>query len=96
MGPLPLYQHNCEYCVYLGNYQDRENTRFELYFCCQDPSSNKLIAHYGEGDNFTQCHAWLPAESEQLRTVIGGHAPCLLEAYYRAKARKLVKAKLLT
>lgn len=45
----PTYQHNCEACTYLGNFDGHD-----LYHCTQArlPSTRTLIARFGPGPDY--------------------------------------------
>lgn len=43
----PIYPHDCDNCIYLGNYKGKE----DLYFCPQEGMPT-VISRYGEGENY--------------------------------------------
>jgi hypothetical protein len=52
IATTPLYVHDCESCIFLGDYDD--GTReYDLYFCPTGGlHSNSVIARYGENEKY--------------------------------------------
>jgi hypothetical protein len=67
--PKPLYTHDCESCLYLGQYEDKD-----LYYC-SGGFTNTVIARYGNDG---------PEYMSGMIFAINGHNPNLVEAYKRA------------
>ena len=80
----PLYEHDCDKCQYLGQYQSGPATiKHDLYVhCAGDWISETVIARFGdEGDEYLS------------GIVFVGIDPCLTEAYKRAVASGVVFTK---
>lgn len=41
----PQYVHDCDNCIFLGQYMENDGTLYDLYFCSTEPT---VIARYGE------------------------------------------------
>lgn len=46
MSNNPIYVHNCENCIFLGNHSDENNLKVDLYFCKQ-VYKYTIISRYG-------------------------------------------------
>ena len=48
----PIHKHDCESCIFLGDYDDG-NYDYDLYFCPNGGvSGNSIIARYGENEKY--------------------------------------------
>lgn len=79
---IPQYQHDCECCVFLGHYTDRDGTNFDLYFCSQGGWLGTLIARWSSNG---------PDYYNGLEFGRHGNIQSLKEAYKRALRRGLVQ-----
>ena len=80
-----LYTHDCDKCIYLGDYTDYQPSQrqitavFDLYYCPQGGGLPTVIARYGsEGPDYTSGLAG------------AGVVPELAEAKKRAQERGLL------
>lgn len=97
MKQQPLYQHDCDVCIYLGRYSSDclgPLLEFDLYLhpVHQHPLGGSIIARYGnEGPDYESVPAWL----DNLQAILGGpHQAHLRQCYNRAvNARLLVGNK---
>ena len=47
------YNHNCSTCTQVGNYTDRDNTIYDLYFCPQMGIPTVVARFSSGGDGYT-------------------------------------------
>lgn len=80
MTDKPLFEHDCDHCVFLGSFE-ANNVKSDLYYHdCSDPT---VIARYSsEGSDY----------SSSLHSAT--HNPHLNEAYRRAKELDLVRPEI--
>jgi hypothetical protein len=84
----PQFKHDCTSCKYLGRYQNTESDgrtwNFDLYYCGDNPSHNKVratvIARFGD-------------EGSQYQSGLNGNLPELAEAKKRAIQKGYIKIK---
>lgn len=79
----PRYQHDCDKCTYLGQFEDQEQSEiYDLYWCKnpQEPILDSVIARYGnDGHEYRSSHP--PGAFSGLCT----GALCYQEALKRAE-----------
>ena len=75
MNETPLYQHDCDKCVFLGIHEGAD-----LYLCPVGWGEANLVARYGPNGDYASC----PPDAQT-------HLPQLIEAKRRAIAAGLVK-----
>ena len=90
------YQHDCEACVYLGEYgyhapmvEGTEWKEVELYHCKQAGScmGGSIIARYGsKGSNYASCPVSLIRRDYLTRAAgeMSTYCPAIIEGYRRS------------
>ena len=86
----PIYEHDCEQCKFLGNYELGKD-KYDLYYCEQGAVQPTVIARYGEGRLYMSGMAFaiqhLTSEDKQ-------DSP-LATALIRAYEKKMVNIRVL-
>jgi len=77
MNKAPKYQHDCNRCVFLGNYRGTgiADVEVDLYVCAQNKVIETVIYRYGDNGNY----------GSGLVFAQHGAIPELVEALRRAK-----------
>lgn len=79
----PIYEHDCDKCIFLGNYESPksgDNQLYDLYFC---PGEDTVVARYGN-------NGWEYASGMRFSSYDGSS---LFEAKRRAIEKGLYQEK---
>lgn len=47
MNNQPLYEHDCDRCIYLGQFEDA-GIKYDLYFCKQNGFKDTVVGRFGD------------------------------------------------
>ena len=78
--PIPIWDHDCELCVYLGEFEvESDKNVYDLYYCNKGPFPT-LIARFGDGADYISGLHFGIQDRDKMDSAIG-------EAYRRAKVQ---------